>query len=83
MIGFNFVKIWGGFAGEGGFEAGHGCMCKGGKRLQRCVGRNAGACRALARAKLLTMAAAFSLHLPPTSHASTTRRQRLLLRSSG
>ena len=30
MIGFNVVKIWGGFAEKGGCKGGHGCMCQGG-----------------------------------------------------
>ena len=38
--------------------------------------RMAGACRFFARAKLLTKAAASTRHLPPTSIASTTNRQR-------
>ena len=46
--------------------------------------RMVGACLALARARLLMKAAAASsLHLPRTSIASTTKRQRWLLRRSG
>ena len=45
--------------------------------------RMVAACLALARARLLMKAAASSLHLPPTSIASTTKRQRWLWRRSG
>ena len=30
LIGFNVVRIWGGFAEKGGCKGGHGCMCQGG-----------------------------------------------------
>ena len=89
MIGFNVVRIWCGFAEKGGCEGVMAaCVRVAVQRAVRAAAtlgwRMAGAWQALARAKLLMKAAAASwLHLPPTSIASTTKRQRWLLRSSG
>ena len=89
MIAFDVVKIWCGFAEKGGCEGVMAaCVRVAVQRAVRAAAtlgwRMAGAWQALARAKLLMKAAAASwLHLPPTSIASTTKRQRWLLRSSG
>ena len=87
-IGVNVVEIWCGFTEKGGCEGGHGCMGQRGGPTCGESGRNAlleddwrmvGACMALARARLLMKAAVSSLHLPPASIASNTKRQRWLL----
>ena len=88
MIGFNVVKIWCGFAEKGGCEGVMAaCVRVAVQRAVRAAAtlgwRMAGAWRALARAKLLMKAAASSLHVPPTSVPSTTKRQRWLLKSLG
>ena len=89
MIGFNVVNIWCGFAEKGGCEGVMAaCVRVAVQRAVRAAAtlgwRMAGAWQALARAKLLMKAAAASwLHLPRTSIASITKRQRWLLRSSG
>ena len=79
-IGVDVVEIGCSFTKKGGCEGGHGCM---GQRGGPPCGesgcwRMVGACLARARARLVMKAAASSLHLPPTSIASTTKRQRYL-----
>ena len=79
-VGWNFVKIWFGFAEKVGREGGHGCMGqRGGPTCDESGCNDLLEDGALAPAKLLMKAAASSLHLPAASVASTTKQQRWLL----